>query len=406
MSARGGAVERVSIQAAMASNVSVKEEVSEKLPPGLPQMESDCDSWCRTVLCKSDKTTFKWTIENFKERPEKRYEGIPSPRFKVTGPGNMTTTWSLRLFPQGDDSDSEYITVHLMSLNDFDVKVKGNVSILAPDSQMNMKKYYPVSLDGTYPKVEDDRAIYADGLDGLLVKIVTSRLMLQDGNLTLLCELEVYGPDRHFGVSKSNELSDKSLRKVNLELGNIFGDKTFSDVKIKCKRKAFFCHRAILSARSPYFMAMFQADTLENKTRKVYIRDFKAKVVSEMLHYIYKGTVSSEGVFMEIEMAKELLVAADKYQLDLLKQLCEVQLQSSLNASNCIELLIFGDTHQAKTLKEGALQSIVMNEIIGTETYKDFHKQHPELSLEVTRYSQGRNEGGRGREGMGINTLC
>ena len=87
------------------------------------------------------------------------------------------------------------------------------------------------------------------------------------------------------------------------------------------------------------------------------------------------------------EMPKDLLVAADKYQLDLLKKLCEVIIWSYLDESNCIELLIFGHTYHAKILKKGALRSVFINlaSLIDTDVYKEFHKQHSELSLEVTR---------------------
>ena len=87
------------------------------------------------------------------------------------------------------------------------------------------------------------------------------------------------------------------------------------------------------------------------------------------------------------EMSKELFIAAKMYELRLLKKLCEMELRSSLDASNCIELLIFSDTHQSKALKRAALRSVIRNlaSIVNTDVYKEFHKQHSELSLEVTR---------------------
>ena len=172
---------------------------------------------------------------------------------------------------------------------------------------------------------------------------------------------------------------------MNQQLGDLLGDKTFSDVKIKCKKEVFHCHRAVLSARSPEFKSRFKADTIEKDSGKVTIRGVKARVFSEVLHYIYKGCVSSQDVMKE--MAKELFIAAKMYQLGLLKRHCEMELRSSLDASNCIELLIFSDTHQAKVLKRAALRSVIRNlaSIVNTEDYNEFHKQHSELSLEVTR---------------------
>ena len=344
-----------------------------------PAIESDqdCDSWCRTVLCKSARTTFKWTIENFNSRPEERNQLIESSIFKVPGPDKVTR-WFLKLYPKGGDDDPDYIVVDLHSMNDFEVRANADVSVLAPIIQEKNKDDYSVNLDGVY---KGD----GDGWGGTLLKIDDCSEILPDGNLTLLCKLEVYGQDKNLIESQHNELDDKCFSKVNQQLGDLCGDKTFSDVKVMCEKEVFHCHRAVLSARSPVFKAMFQSGMSENRTGEVDIEDVKAKVVSEMLHYIYKGRVSSQDVLKE--MAKELLVAADKYQLDLLKKLCEVEIRSSLDESNCIELLIFSDTYQAKLLKKGALQSVFLNlaSIVDTDVYKEFHKQHSELSLEVTR---------------------
>ena len=75
------------------------------------------------------------------------------------------------------------------------------------------------------------------------------------------------------------------------------------------------------------------------------------------------------------------------YQLDLLKKLCEAQLVSTLHATNCLELLVFGDLHQAANLKMAALDSVSMNltSLIETGVYKDLHKQHPELAFKVNQ---------------------
>ena len=62
-------------------------------------------------------------------------------------------------------------------------------------------------------------------------------------------------------------------------LGKVFFDKQFSDIKIQCEGQSFDCHMAILAARSPVFMAMFQSDMKEKETLTVNIQDLKAGVV-------------------------------------------------------------------------------------------------------------------------------
>ena len=83
----------------------------------------------------------------------------------------------------------------------------------------------------------------------------------------------------------------------------------------------------------------------------------------------------------------ELFEAADKYQLDLLKDVCEESLCSNLKVNNCLEYLVLGDMHHTSKLKKLALRLVVekADSIIETDVYKDFIKQKPELAIEVLK---------------------
>ena len=72
--------------------------------------------------------------------------------------------------------------------------------------------------------------------------------------------------------------------------------------------REFECHKAILSARSPVFCAMFEHRMEETRQNRVEISDLDPETVSEVLRFIYTGQTPSnlEG------MALNLLIAADK----------------------------------------------------------------------------------------------
>ena len=169
------------------------------------------------------------------------------------------------------------------------------------------------------------------------------------------------------------------------QLGKLFGDEKFSDIKITCGGEVFHCHRSILSVRSPVFEAMFQSDMVENISRTVDIKDIKPEVFKEMLHFIYTGVISTDSVMDEI--GKDLLGAANQYQLDLLKNKCEEKLCSSLEVSNSVELLVLADLYQAPKLRRMALRLVArnMDTIVNTDVYGDFTKHHPALAVEITK---------------------
>lgn len=75
------------------------------------------------------------------------------------------------------------------------------------------------------------------------------------------------------------------------------------------------------------------------------------KVMQEVLRYISSGIVENIEV-----VGRDLLAAANKYELDGLKALCEDALIKGLNVGNVGEMLILADRHQADALKAGAMK--------------------------------------------------
>ena len=111
---------------------------------------------------------------------------------------------------------------------------------------------------------------------------------------------------------------------------------------------------------------------MERRTKRVNVQDVNPEVVGEMLNFIYTGIrISNEDVLKE--KAAELLGAANRYQLELLKSICDDKLCSSLNISNSIDYLIFGDMYKASKLRRIALRMVTSNmaTLVGTKEYKD-----------------------------------
>ena len=61
----------------------------------------------------------------------------------------------------------------------------------------------------------------------------------------------------------SIKMENISLLKLQENFESAFTEKEFTDIKIQCENEVFDCHQFILSARSPVFKAMFQADMNE-----------------------------------------------------------------------------------------------------------------------------------------------
>ena len=352
----------------------------------------DSDQWCKTSSGDTMVTKFTWTIEDFASLPEKTGHPILSSIFLAKKPNIENSKWQLILYPNGMEDSGDHMSIFLFSLNDVSVKAKYQVSILdftlkkrktLKSSICQFAKFEGYDLKG---KTKGDHW----GLRKWMLRkpLLKNPQQLPDGHLTLLCELTVYGKRK---ISSGPEyIEDKSikhakgLKQVSEHLGKIFTDKDLSDVEIECDGKVFNCHELILSARSDVFRAMFQNDMTENRSKKVDIQNVDPEVVSEMLNFIYTG-VTNEDFLKEPENAGELLGAANRYQLGLLKDICEDRLCSALKVGNSIEYLILGDLYQASKLRRMALRMVASNmaSLVATEEYNELVKTHPVLAAEI-----------------------
>ena len=62
----------------------------------------------------------------------------------------------------------------------------------------------------------------------------------------------------------------------------------FSDIKIFCEDKIFYCHKVILSSQSEVFRSMLtNADMVEASSGEIKIVDFAANVMETLLYYLY-----------------------------------------------------------------------------------------------------------------------
>ena len=104
------------------------------------------------------------------------------------------------------------------------------------------------------------------------------------------------------------------------------------------------------------------------------------EVVAEMLQYIHTGASPNLK-----EMSQELLVAADRYQLEQLKTSCQEILISSLDAKNCISFLILSDKYNAIRLKQAAIEFATENlsEISSSCDWKKELADFPSLLTDI-----------------------
>jgi kelch-like protein 2/3 len=111
------------------------------------------------------------------------------------------------------------------------------------------------------------------------------------------------------------------------------------DIKIEANDGVTFnAHKTILIARSPVCLKMLTIKMEEPATNTVKVEDFDSKTMRVLLRFIYCGEVQD----LE-ENAKSLIFAADKYEVNQLKEICIDELVKKVSEENVVETLIIAD---------------------------------------------------------------
>ncbi|XP_057318162.1 protein roadkill-like [Microplitis mediator] len=256
--------------------------------------------------------------------------------------------WYLELGINKNDKlsmDDQYISVYLQP-NNGSRQVRTKYSVFIYDN--NKEKHF----------VHHDHRVfeYLDGWGFNLVQVdellTNKNQFILDDTLTVCIKLTVYDDD----TSSSHKFPLKSSkRNIVDDFKELFKNKAGSDVVLIVDDSKFRVHKSILIARSSVFASMFLYET-EVKENYVTINDLSLKTIGEMLKFIYTDQVTDiDGD------AKELLKAADKYQLQTLKKLCEESLCKSITIANAVDIMILADENNARQLLDYAINFIANN---------------------------------------------
>ncbi|KAI5020061.1 hypothetical protein ZWY2020_044949 [Hordeum vulgare] len=170
------------------------------------------------------------------------------------------------------------------------------------------------------------------------------------------------------------------LSEIGQDLNNVLETKVCADVTFEVSGEMFSGHRCVLAARSKDFMAQFFGPMKEGSTKStvVQIKDMEAKVFRALLSFIYTDSLpvleeevmeedqpetvegQEEEAAEDVQWLQDLVVAADRYDLQRLKFICEKQLSQSqcIAVSSVVSTLALAEQRHCRALKEACLKFI------------------------------------------------
>ena len=117
------------------------------------------------------------------------------------------------------------------------------------------------------------------------------------------------------------------------------------------------CHKLVLAAASPVFKAMVDSLHLEAMESKATI-DIPEEVGLAFIEFIYTGELDERALEAN---SVALLELGEKYDVQELKDLAEVELLHQLDKNNMVEFVSLGDLFNAERIFEAALKMTKAN---------------------------------------------
>ena len=143
----------------------------------------------------------------------------------------------------------------------------------------------------------------------------------------------------------------------------------------------------MLAARSSVFKAELFGPMKEKAMNSIRIQEMEARVFKAMLHFIYTDAlpfIEKGDVFL---ITQHLLVAADRYDLERLKLICEVKLCKCIDTSTVAATLVLAERHGCQGLKKACFEllksPVHLKTVMATEGFDHLLTTCPSLIKEL-----------------------
>ncbi|KAM3245308.1 hypothetical protein ACQJBY_056559 [Aegilops geniculata] len=327
------------------------------------------------IVAESEERSYAFKIDGYTrtKRLIKDYEGVTSPRFCVGG-----HDWILRYVPKNGVLLSVYLVLH--SAEAKDVKAKIRFCLLDKDG-------VPVpSCSHTIP----GHVFPGKGSAWGVVNFIKQEDLERSPHLindcfTIRCDVTVM---KEFKSQENGRFVKVPPSDLHRHLGDLLKSGDGTDVTFQVDGKTFLAHRSVLAARSPVFKAQLFGAMKESSDDLIMVDDMEADVFGSLLHFIYTDSLpqmTREGD--DAVTASHLLVAADRYDVQRLKLICEEKLCGHIDTDSMATSLVLAEQHSCRGLKEACLQFLVspsnLEGMIASDGYQHLKSSCPSVLKEL-----------------------
>ncbi|WVZ59737.1 hypothetical protein U9M48_009841 [Paspalum notatum var. saurae] len=298
--------------------------------------------------------------------------------------------WYICYYPNGDRSETkDYISLHLFLGKSVTEAVKAQFQFRFVDKvdqkAVTMGRVHNFGGQGGriwgHPRFIN-RAVFE------------ASSHLRDDSFAIRCDVLVTKEFRVEKVSEATILPSVYAPPSDLHqhLGNLLQTEKGADVVFDVAGQTFAAHRCVLAARSPVFSAELFGVMKEGDTGGVVrIEDMEAPVFKALLYFIYTDlfpkATKQDGDIHEDVLSQHLLVAADRYNLERLKLLCEKKLCEYIDVGTVATILTLAEQHHCHGLKKVCFHFLSspanLWKVVASDSFKHLSRSCPSVMGEL-----------------------
>ncbi|CAL4997592.1 unnamed protein product [Urochloa decumbens] len=281
---------------------------------------------------------------------------ISSPSIEVGG-----YSWCLHYYPDGDHrkESKTFVGVYLELLTK-------NVEVKA------LYDFRLVDLTTGLPSV-------------ISQELEASLVYLRDDRLVIECDFTIVKEPFVVENMRTTSAAEALHHDLSRDFTSLLESKEEADVTFEVQGKVVAAHTIVLAARSP----VSKKPIVERS--HITIEDMQPAVFKALLYFIYADSLSPSMDDLDgdekIELAKHLLVAGDRNEVQGLRSVCEIKLCESLGVLTVADMLTFADQHSCKRLKDACIEFIACNvkldDLVATNGYDHLTSLCPDVFVDL-----------------------
>ncbi|KAI4971100.1 hypothetical protein ZWY2020_002014 [Hordeum vulgare] len=312
-------------------------------------------------------------------------DGCIKSRWKVYG-----YDWEIHLYPTGLSNryHSSYLALKLVfngEARTSSVRASLACQLVDPCGKLNPSKEEREA--GTFKRSQDSSSpVFLIPMSAL-----DKSGYVKDDSYTVRCTITVL-KETPSSVTGSVHGEDVPSSDLQQHLGELLRSETGADVTFLVSGESFAAHKAVLAARSPVLMAEFFGETKEESSARVEVKDMEPEAFRSMLRFVYTDTAPEldESPETVVLMAGRLLAAADRYELNRLRLICECKLSDGIGVDTAATILALAERRGCSVLKAKCLEFIVstteiLDAVMATEGYKQVEASCPSVMRELLK---------------------